>query len=133
MLAEMDSELFCARLKEIRKQRKLTQQELAEKSGIPLKAQTEKMTLALTLPDNLPGALYKALSTFAWRGIDLTKIESRPLKTALGEYFFIIDVDYADKDLVHFAQKELEAIGIQYKVLGAYPIYPISDHGKERR
>ena len=35
MLAEMDSELFCARLKEIRKQRKLTQQELAEKSGIP--------------------------------------------------------------------------------------------------
>ena len=105
----------------------------AEKPSIPLQAQTEKMSLALTLPDNLPGALYKALSTFAWRGIDLTKIESRPLKTALGEYFFIIDVDYADKDLVHFAQKELEAIGIQYKVLGAYPIYPISDHGKERR
>ncbi|MTV97293.1 prephenate dehydratase, partial [Streptococcus pneumoniae] len=42
-------------------------------------------------------------------------------------------VDYTDKDLVHFAQKELEAIGIQYKILGAYPIYPISDHGKERR
>ena len=105
----------------------------AENPSIPLQAQTEKMSLALTLPDNLPGALYKALSTFAWRGIDLTKIESRPLKTALGEYFFIIDVDYADKALVHFAQKELEAIGIQYKVLGAYPIYPISDHGKERR
>jgi len=105
----------------------------AEGTAIPLQAQTEKMSLALTLPDNLPGALYKALSTFAWRGIDLTKIESRPLKTALGEYFFIIDVDYTDKELVHFAQKELEAIGIQYKVLGAYPIYPISDHGKERR
>jgi len=42
-------------------------------------------------------------------------------------------VDYTDKALVHFAQKELEAIGIQYKILGAYPIYPISDHGKERR
>ncbi len=56
----------------------------AEKPSIPLQAQTE-MTLALTLPDNLPGALYKALSTFV-EG-DLTKIESRPLKTALGEYF----------------------------------------------
>lgn len=35
MLIEMDSAQFCARLKEIRTQRKMTQQELAEKSGIP--------------------------------------------------------------------------------------------------
>ncbi len=98
---------------------------------IPLQSQTEKMSLAITLPDNLPGALYKALSTFAWRGIDLTKIESRPLKTALGEYFFIIDVDYSDKELVHFARQELEAIGIQYKILGTYPIFTIRDLGKE--
>lgn len=98
---------------------------------IPLQSQTEKMSLALTLPDNLPGALYKALSTFAWRGIDLTKIESRPLKTALGEYFFIIDVDYSDKELVHFARQELEAIGIQHKILGTYPIFTITDLEKE--
>ena len=98
---------------------------------IPLQSQTEKMSLALTLPDNLPGSLYKALSTFAWRGIDLTKIESRPLKTALGEYFFIIDVDYSAKELVHFAKQELETIGIQYKILGIYPIFTIRDLGKE--
>ena len=98
---------------------------------IPLQSQAEKMSLALTLPDNLPGALYKALSTFAWRGIDLTKIESRPLKTALGEYFFIIDVDYSAKELVHFAKQELETIGIQYKILGTYPIFTIRDLGKE--
>ena len=98
---------------------------------LPLQSQDEKMSLALTLPDNLPGALYKALSTFAWRGIDLTKIESRPLKTALGEYFFIIDVDYSAKELVHFARQELEAIGIQYKILGTYPIFTIRDLGKE--
>ena len=98
---------------------------------IPLQSQNEKMSLALTLPDNLPGALYKALSTFAWRGIDLTKIESRPLKTALGEYFFIIDVDYGAKELVHFARQELETIGIQYKILGTYPIFTIRDLGKE--
>ena len=103
----------------------------AEIPKIPLNSQAEKMSLALTLPDNLPGALYKALSTFAWRGIDLTKIESRPLKTALGEYFFIIDVDYSDKELVHFARQELEAIGIQHKTLGTYPIFTITDIEKE--
>lgn len=103
----------------------------AEIPMIPLNSQAEKMSLALTLPDNLPGALYKALSTFAWRGIDLTKIESRPLKTALGEYFFIIDVDYSEKELVHFARQELEAIGIQHKILGTYPIFTINDLEKE--
>ena len=103
----------------------------SEVPTIPLQSQNEKMSLALTLPDNLPGALYKALSTFAWRGIDLTKIESRPLKTALGEYFFIIDVDYSAKELVHFARQELETIGIQYKILGTYPIFTIRDLGKE--
>lgn len=103
----------------------------AETPKIPLNSQAEKMSLALTLPDNLPGALYKALSTFAWRGIDLTKIESRPLKTALGEYFFIIDVDYSEKELVHFARQELEAIGIQHKILGTYPIFTITDIEKE--
>ena len=103
----------------------------AEIPKIPLNSQAEKMSLALTLPDNLPGALYKALSTFAWRGIDLTKIESRPLKTALGEYFFIIDVDYSDKELVHFARQELEVIGIQHKILGTYPIFTITDLEKE--
>lgn len=35
MLIEMDSELFCTRLKEIRTQRKMTQQDIAEKTGIP--------------------------------------------------------------------------------------------------
>jgi len=103
----------------------------AEIPMIPLNSQAEKMSLALTLPDNLPGALYKALSTFAWREIDLTKIESRPLKTALGEYFFIIDVDYSDKELIHFARQELEAIGIQHKILGTYPIFTITDLEKE--
>ena len=84
-----------------------------------------KKTLGLTLPDNIPGALYKALSVFAWRGIDLTKIESRPLKTVLGEYFFIIDCDYTKEKLAQFALEELTAVGIGYKILGAYQVYEI--------
>ena len=80
----------------------------------------------MTLPDNLPGALYKALSVFAWRGIDLTKIESRPLKTALGEYFFIIDVNGEQESLLQFALEELTAIGITYKILGQYSVHLIA-------
>lgn len=85
-----------------------------------------KKTLGLTLPDNIPGALYKALSVFAWRGIDLTKIESRPLKTALGEYFFIIDVNGEQESLLQFALEELTAIGITYKILGQYSVHLIA-------
>ena len=96
-------------------------------SDLPLYPKEKKMTLALTLPDNLPGALYKALATFAWRGIDLTKIESRPLKTALGEYFFIVDINNEKANLVSFAIKELETIGITYKILGNYTVYTISE------
>ena len=94
-----------------------------EAPEIQLPSQASKVSLALTLPDNLPGALYKAMSVFAWRGIDLTKIESRPLKTALGEYFFIIDADNSQPDLVPFSLKELTSLGISYKILGNYLVY----------
>ena len=94
-----------------------------EAPKIQLPSQASKVSLALTLPDNLPGALYKAMSVFAWRGIDLTKIESRPLKTALGEYFFIIDADNSQPDLVVYSLKELISLGISYKILGNYLVY----------
>ena len=63
------------------------------------------------------------MSVFAWRGIDLTKIESRPLKTALGEYFFIFDADNSQPDLVVYSLKELTSLGISYKILGNYLVY----------
>ncbi|MGT2715927.1 prephenate dehydratase [Streptococcus respiraculi] len=94
-----------------------------EEQALPLTSTSRKCSLALTLPDNLPGALYKAMSVFAWRGIDLTKIESRPLKTALGEYFFILDAENSQSELLEFALKELTSLGISYKILGDYFIY----------
>ena len=90
---------------------------------IPMVSQIRKISLALTLPDNMPGALYKALSAFAWRGIDLTKLESRPLKTILGEYFFILDAKYDQPDLVGYALEELTSMGITYKILGEYDVF----------
>lgn len=92
-----------------------------------LQMREEKLSLALTLPDNLPGALYKALSVFAWRGIDLSKIESRPLKTVLGEYFFMIDVLKNDVNMISYALEELETLGIAYKILGDYTVYMMTD------
>ena len=47
----------------------------------------------VTLPSDFSGALHQVLSAFAWRKLNLTKIESRPTKTGLGNYFFIIDVE----------------------------------------
>ncbi|WP_096818647.1 prephenate dehydratase [Lactococcus fujiensis] len=88
---------------------------------INLSKSSDKVSLALTLPENMPGALHKAISTFAWRGIDMTKIESRPLKTKLGKYFFIIDLVSDDK--ISFALEELESLGIVVRMLGAYSIY----------
>lgn len=99
--------------------------DMAEPLSLPKTAQ--KVSLAVTLPDNLPGALYKALSVFAWRGIDLTKIESRPLKTMLGEYFFMIDVVSDSPELVGYALAELESLGIHYTILGDYTVYVMSD------
>ena len=83
----------------------------------------EKATLFITVPQNMPGSLHKILSTFAWREIDLNKIESRPLKTSLGEYFFVLDLVVANNQkLIAYAVKEIELLGGTVQQLGMYPI-----------
>ena len=96
-----------------------------------LKKAACKDSLAITLPSNIAGSLCQALSTFATRGLNLTKIESRPLKTALGEYFFIIDVVDADESLFASAYQELEYLGASIKTLGHYLVYVLNDNETE--
>ncbi|MFA9557197.1 prephenate dehydratase [Evansella sp. AB-rgal1] len=85
---------------------------------------THKTTLMITLPSDFSGALHQVLSAFAWRKINLSKIESRPMKTGLGNYFFIIDVDMKMDDvLIPGVQEELKALGCGIEVLGSYPCY----------
>ncbi|ESA35391.1 prephenate dehydratase [Leptolyngbya sp. Heron Island J] len=50
-------------------------------------------SLAFRLPDNAPGALLKPLQLFATQGINMSRIESRPTKLALGDYRFFIDIE----------------------------------------
>lgn len=86
--------------------------------------ESEKTTLLVTLPTDNPGALHQVLSAFSWRKMNLSKIESRPTKTGLGDYFFIIDVNQPyDDALFPGVQAELEALGCDITVLGTYPVY----------
>src|SRR5699024_9748033 len=84
----------------------------------------EKTTMLITLPRDRAGALYQVLSAFAWRKMNLSKIESRPMKTGLGNYFFLIDV-YQPLDNVLFlgVQGELEALECEVDILGTYTVY----------
>ncbi len=83
-----------------------------------------KTTLMLTLPSDESGTLHQVLSVFAWRKLNLSKIESRPLKTGLGQYFFVADV-LADENEVMMkgAFEELNSIGVTVKSLGTYYTY----------
>ena len=84
----------------------------------------ERTSLLITLPEDRAGVLHQVLSAFAWRKMNLSKIESRPMKTGLGNYFFIIDVDEPyDDALFPGVQGELEALGCNVNVLGTYPVY----------
>lgn len=71
--------------------------------------------------ENYPGSLYRALSVFALRDINLTKIESRPIPEQPFEYYFYLDFL---GDLDHYktknALKNLEEISHFIKILGCY-------------
>jgi prephenate dehydratase len=81
-----------------------------------------KTTIVLKLA-NTPGSLFHSLRPFAERGIDLTKIESRPIKGSPFEYLFYIDLvsEPGKVSVVLEAVKELRNISASLRVLGTYP------------
>jgi len=72
--------------------------------------------------DDAPGWLVRCLSEFAFRGVNLTMIESRPRKQGLGHYMFFADLEGRATDSA--VAGALEAVGAQteqLRVLGSYP------------
>ncbi len=80
----------------------------------------DKTSLVFSLK-NVSGALFKALSVFALRDLDLSKIESRPVRGKPWEYRFFVDVLRGDDQPMRLALNHLEEIAGMVKVLGVYP------------
>ena len=83
-------------------------------------APADKTTIAFTVP-NVPGALFKALSVFALRDVDLVKLESRPIPGRPWEYLFYAEVGSARDELrCARALAHLAEFAPMLRVLGTY-------------
>lgn len=75
------------------------------------------------LGEDHPGALVNALSEFSERGINLSRIESRPMRQGLGRYMFFCDLEGKEDDaLVAEAVERLRAKAESVRILGSYPV-----------
>lgn len=87
----------------------------------PDRTGADRTSVVLSL-DNEPGALVAAMTEFAVRDIDLTRIESRPTRTELGTYKFFLDcVGHIDDDAVAEALKALHRRCADVRYLGSWP------------
>ena len=85
------------------------------------KCGNDKTSVMFAIKDS-PGVLHKMLKPFAERKINLTKIESRPLKKKAWEYVFFIDMDgHISDEPIKDAIGELEGMCSFLKTLGSYP------------
>ena len=85
----------------------------------------DKTTLALFMQQDRSGVLNMILGEFAFAGINMTYVQSRPLKRALGEYMFFVDVEgHVDDAPLRTALDCLRMKLREVRVLGSYPACP---------
>ncbi|MDO9445841.1 MAG: prephenate dehydratase [Dehalococcoidia bacterium] len=82
----------------------------------------DKTSLAFTTQHDRPGSLVEVLSMFARRGINMTRIESRPTRRQLGTYVFFLDVQgHAEDPAMVEVLAEVAGVTHWMRVLGSYP------------
>jgi prephenate dehydratase len=96
---------------------------LVRKPGtLPAPSGADKTTLTLFMRLDQPGALMAILNEFAVRGVNMTRIESRPTRKALGDYYFSVDVEGHVADArVAEALMGLHRVCLDVRFLGSYP------------
>ncbi|CEA07125.1 Prephenate dehydratase [Arthrobacter saudimassiliensis] len=95
---------------------------ISRPGDLPEPTGADKTTLVVPLPDDHPGALMEMLGHFSTRGVNLSRIESRPTGQYLGDYFFSIDADGHILDArMAAALKGLHRISPGLRFLGSYP------------
>ncbi len=104
---------------------------LRRPGAVPPRTGTDRTSLVAMAVDR-PGALLEVLAEFALRGINLTRIESRPMKARLGEYQFFLDCEgHVAEDAVGDALAELHRRCTWVRFLGSYPRTGVSRPGPD--
>ena len=89
--------------------------------NINKKTISDKTSIVISFDEDSPGSLFKALEPMAKKNINMTKIESRPTKEKLGNYYFFIDIEgNFEDDEIKECLKEVEEVST-LKFLGSYP------------
>ena len=105
---------------------------LVARQGIPAATGHDKTSIVVFQRADEPGSLLTILQEFAARGVNLTKLESRPTGRGLGDYCFLIDLEgHLSDEVVADALRSLKAKQADVKFLGSYPM--AGDQGPARR
>jgi prephenate dehydratase len=104
----------------------LTRSALDPHSQAPISmasAQGPIASLAFSLHANQPGALLEALTCFARRGLNMSRIESRPSKREMGEYLFFVDLELPEGSAaLEDVLADLQPLCEHLHLFGAYPL-----------
>lgn len=80
--------------------------------------------------ENVPGALHEVLTELAQANIQMTKVESRPTKSGLGDYFFLVDIEGHRLDpRIAAALGRIGEKTALLKIFGSYPRNPNGENG----